>query len=513
MTNNDPAQTAAKPSEPGKLSLCAFSYRCNIVIAVFIALYFFLIPAGIILYHLSDPALKQGRTPRFAHRLHRWLSPRYETWAKKRVASGKAAQLEQEDISGTEWPMFGSVFYLWATEAVQNDWDKAGASEKGPGTYAAGAIRAAAELVADPGHATWVKMHWGEDYLHDENVFYRYLLIGGLSSYQTLSGDTRYESLLRDQIETLSKEIDSSRFGILDDYPDQCYPTDVMAAIAAIQQADRVLGTDHSEFVRRSIRGFQGKRVDPKTGLPPYYADSFTGDIAESRGCSSQWAAVWAACLWPEYAKELYGNFEKHFWQEHKGFAGFREFTKEDPTPDWYFQIDAGPIIEGFGTAACAFGIGAARANGRLDHAWPLAAEAITFSWPLPDGRLATPRLLSDLTDAPYIGETALLFAFTREPAAGMEIIRGSRLPRAVIIALGLYILAGLVLIGWAFLCFRRWRKNQTLYYFPLDPLQFLFWLICVLLGLYHLFGIYMPLGMILIAFTQVLPVALKKKS
>lgn len=508
-----PQQADDKPQGRRTFSPCAFSYNGNIVIAVFVALYFFLIPAGIAVYYLSDPALKQDGTPRFARRVHRWLSPRYETWATKRVASGRAARLDRDNISGTEWPMFGSTFYLWAAEAIQDDWDKKGASDKGPQTYAAGAIKAAARLIADPGHAAWVRMHWGDDYLHEENVFYRYLLIGGLSSYQKLSGDRQYEPLLRDQIDTLSSEIDASPYGILDDYPDQCYPTDVMAAIAAIQQADGVLGTDHSFFIRRSIRGFSGEMVDHETGLPPYFADAFAGKPYQSQGCSSQWAAVWAAYLWPDYAKVLYGNFETYFWQVRKGFAGFREFPKGKPSPDWFIHVDAGPIVDGFGTAACAFGIGAARANGRFDHAYPLAAEAIVFSWPLPDGRLATPRLLANLTDAPYIGETALLFAFTREPAAGMNITSGGRLPPAVIIALGLYLLAGLILVGWAFFCRRRWRKNKGRYYFPEEPLQFFIWLFCVVVGVYFLFSIYMPLGMMIIVFTQFLPVAFKKKT
>ncbi len=52
-------------------------------------------------------------------------------------------------------------------------------------------------------------------------------------------------------------------------------------------------------------------------------------------------------------------------------------------------DVDAGPVLAGHGFAACAFGIGAARANGRFNHAWPLSAEMLVTCWPLLDGTLA----------------------------------------------------------------------------------------------------------------------------
>ena len=52
---------------------------------------------------------------------------------------------------------------------------------------------------------------------------------------------------------------------------------DILPAIAAIHRADALLGTDHSEFVRRAIRAFKGNAIDPLTGLPTYVADSRSG--------------------------------------------------------------------------------------------------------------------------------------------------------------------------------------------------------------------------------------------
>jgi hypothetical protein len=99
--------------------------------------------------------------------------------------------------------------------------------------------------------------------------------------------------------------------------------------------------------------------------------------------------------------------------------------------------VDAGPVLKGFGCAACAFGVGAARVNGHFEHAYPLTAEMLVASWPLPNGTRLFPRLLSNAADAPYLGEAAILFNLTRLPAEGVPIKIGGSLPRFVLIFFG----------------------------------------------------------------------------
>src|SRR5438477_13184069 len=71
---------------------------------------------------IRDSALREPGIPGSAWRLYRNLTPRYEVWARNRLAQGRAENLSTNDISGTEWPLFGSVFYLWAVENLQNAW-------------------------------------------------------------------------------------------------------------------------------------------------------------------------------------------------------------------------------------------------------------------------------------------------------------------------------------------------------------------------------------------------------
>jgi hypothetical protein len=304
--------------------------------------------------------------------------------------------------------------------------------------------------VADPNHAAWVKTYWGDGYLQDENLFYRMLLVSGLTSYQKLLGDKTYQVLLSDQVEGLATEIDKSPFGLLDDYPGSCYPVDVLPAIAAIRKADAVLGTDHAVFAKRAVRAFEGTRLDPETRLPSYLADSKTGTgLSSARGVGLSFMLIWAPELWPEKAQQWYAEFKKQFWQEGWLLAGFREFPRDHPTPNWrLFDLDAGPVPAECGTAASAFGIGAARANGDFEHAYPLSAQALMASWPVPDGRLLVPRFLSNLSDAPYTGESALLFSLTRQPTTDTS--SASRLPLSVYLPSVSTLLWRLLASGWA---------------------------------------------------------------
>ncbi|MDB6057645.1 MAG: hypothetical protein JWO95_1489, partial [Verrucomicrobiales bacterium] len=342
---------------------------------------------------IRDPALREPGTPKVAWRIFKNLTPRYANWARERVARGSAEKLSTDNISGTEWPLFGSVFYLWAVENLQSTWD-AGDHTLGdqPKVFAKNAIVAASELVIDPKHASWVKQHWGDDYLHRENVFYRMLVIAALTSREKLLHDAAHMDMLRDQVETFARELDGAKSGLLNDYPAECYPGDVMAALMCIKRADAVLGTDHSKFLARGLRGFTGPR-STRHGLPPYSAISDNGiPTSDARGCGNSYMCLTATELWPAQAKEWYALYDKFFWQERMTAVGYREYPKDIPHSDWTMDVDAGPVLAGHGIAASAFGIGAARKNGRFDRAYPLSAEMFATIVELPNGVLAMPR-------------------------------------------------------------------------------------------------------------------------
>lgn len=495
------------PTESSTFRPAAICHYGNLAIMVSFTIYFFIIPFCTMIYYLSDPNLKNGGMPRVAHCMHRSLTPKYEKWARERVACGIAKELSVNDISGTEWPVFGSAFYLWATESLQQAWEKNHhKSSVPPREYASGAISAAADLIADQGHASWVIKHWGRNYLHRENLFYRTLLISGLTSYQKLLGSEKYMPLLRDQVETLATELDRSPYGLLDDYPGECYPTDVLTAIASIKRADSILGTDHTDFVQRSRRAFEGNLLDP-IGLPPYRADSKRGRIfGRVPGCGNSFMLIWAPEVWPDTAKKWYERYEKHFWQKKWGLWGFREFPKGVPDSEWYFDVDSGPVMAGHGASASAFGLGASRANGRFDHTLPLSAELIAISWPLPDGTMLGGRVFSNLSHAPYLGESSLLFALTRMPVEGVEIVKGGRIPALVYCCLALYLGIIFLLVMTSLNRLRRWNKRASMEQVLSGKIQLAVWATLIAAGVIAgvVYSLCFALPLILLA--QLLP-------
>ncbi|MEI9999984.1 MAG: hypothetical protein WDO13_12920 [Verrucomicrobiota bacterium] len=189
----------------------------------------FLVPGFRLAEDLRDPALRNGAIPRAAWRLHENLAPRYAAWAGQRIASQRAARLDNSNVADTEWPLFGSVFYLLALESLQDAWRADPTlAPVAPNVLAHDAIESSVDLVLDPNHATWVKQKYGASYLDKDDLFYRFLRIAAMTSYSRLTGNPRLLETLRRETASLGAEVDRSPAGLLEDYPGECYPTDVL---------------------------------------------------------------------------------------------------------------------------------------------------------------------------------------------------------------------------------------------------------------------------------------------
>jgi hypothetical protein len=194
--------------------------------------------------------------------------------------------------------------------------------------------------------------------------------------------------------------------------------------------------------------------------LPPYAASSATGlPIADARGCGNSYICLAAPELWPAQAKTWYTLYDRFFWQERITAAGYREFPKDAPHGEWTMDVDAGPVIAGHGVAASAFGVGAARKNGRFDRAYPLAAEMLATVGELPTGVLAMPRLLSNCSDAPMLGEAVILCQLTIQPEKGFPVKTGGSVPAYVYIVLITVFLFGAWRILESICTFREARR------------------------------------------------------
>ena len=420
-------------------------------ITLILTLLFLITPGFALLRDIADPAMQGPGIPHRAWSTHQTITPRIAAWARDRIDHQRAAQTALHDVPTTEWPMFTAVFYLMGTEALQRDWQRTHEGIE-PRVFAHDAILASRDLILDPSHHSWVQRHWGDDYLHQENVFFRSLLIAGLTSYANITGDDSSNTLLRDQVDTLASELDASLLGVLNDYPGECYPIDVLAAIGLMQRADRTLGTDHSAFFARSRRGFEGHMLDQR-GLVPFRillpAGSPRGEVPSvhqlqpGRGIGMSWVLLFTPDLWPDLNADWYATYSRDFYEEHALLSGFREYARGTES-EWTFEVDAGLVVDGFGTAASAFGIAAARRNGRFDQAYALSTEVSAASYVMADGTMLLPRIFSHAADAPHLGEAALMYFWTVQPREDVAIVAPTNLPGLV--WLGLFVYLGLPL-------------------------------------------------------------------
>lgn len=431
----------------GKVSLLASC--ADIALSLALLVY----PAVVIAALMLDPALRSTGESRWLPRAFASASRRYAAWAKTYLETDYAKTLHHDDVAATEWPMFGSVFLLVTADDLQS---------RGRVDATKGAIREAvdraAAIVASPTTATWVRTKWGDDaYLSTENVFYRMLLILGLSSYESITGDAKHHDLMSRQRIALADELAAAPFHVLDDYPGECYPTDVLWAVAAIQRAAKLDDANHDDLAAALMASLDGPLRD-EHGLPAFFVDSRRGrTIQSARGCGNSGILSFAAELDPKIATRWYEAYEKHFWKQTWWAVGFREFPRGSGLDGG--DVDSGPVVAEFGSVASAFGIGAAKTVGRFDHAAPMTLQAVACSWPTPFGPLIPGIMGSLAVESWSLGEVALLFSMSRPTRTEQTVPYAGVAPPLVWFALLGY---GGLGAGFIWRAIRRIRRLRT---------------------------------------------------
>lgn len=437
----------------------SFKFFFRIAITTFvivISFCFLLYPAFLPIRLVQNAEFRRGEITDFTLRWFRGTSKRFVKWANHYLETQQASLVSHENVAATEWPMFGSVFYLLTAEEIQctlgqrNDQEAEDISRE----LLKGA-EAAVRIVVDPTTATWVHKKWGSSYLTKENVFYRMLLIMGLSSYERITHKTTYRELLTAQSTSLAQELLGMNYHLLDDYPGECYPNDVVWAVAAILRTDQLIGTDHSPLADKLMEVLNTVSLSDEV-LPAFRVNSKTGvPIIPSRGSGNSGILIFAPVLNRKLAQRWYHQYEKHFWQDNGFLIGYREFSRGSPVSSFQ-DVDSGPVVWGFGSVATAFGIGAARSLGRFDHAIPLTLETVICSWPTPFG-FAIPSFMGWMAvNASPLGEVALLFSMTRPILVSDIFPYLGKIPGIIWAASFFYLVMATYLL---FTEYRSWRK------------------------------------------------------
>lgn len=423
------------------------------VVMMIVALVFFIYPGVITAIILCDTQLRKTGECRLVQYWFPSLANRYTGWARNYLKSQYAVKIDHDAVAETEWPMFGSVFFLVTARELHQQ-KRIDASKGNVRT----AVDLAAQVVASPETATWVRKKWGDDrYLKHQNVFYRMLLLLGLSSYEQITGDKQYHELLTGQRISLAAELSAARFNVLDDYPGECYPSDVLWAVAALQRAATLDGTNHHSLAASLIANLDSV-LRTKEGVPAFCVDASTGAIFQgARGCNSSGILQLAPELDPVVASRWYEAHARHFWKDTGWVVGFSEMPLASNQSD-FMDVDSGPVVFGFGSVASAFGIGEAKGVGRLDHAAPLAMEAIACSWPTPFGLLLPGVMGKAAVNGWCLGEVAIFFSMTRPTYSETVVPFKGTTPYIVYVLLISYWLIGLTLL---YLEIRSWLPQR----------------------------------------------------
>lgn len=403
--------------------------------ALFVAACFFFYPAFQLVVLMRDPGIHATGRPSDLPSTFRSTGRRYLRWANGYLASLRAESVSPSDVAATEWPLFGTVFFMSAAEELVKDGSLRVDDEL------RASLNRAADVVVHPASAAWVKSKWGKDYLRRENVFYRMLVIMGLSSFEVTTGNVRYRTQKEEYARALYQELLAAKYHLADDYPGECYPNDVLWAVVAIQRA---LGRGCCDDLANGLMAVFERELSKSWGLPAFSVDARTAEVYQAaRGSGNSGLLSFAGELNPVTAQRWYRAYEEHFWTG--GFIkGFRETPKgsRDVT-----DVDSGPVVFGLGSVASAFGIGAARANGRFDHAAVLSMQALAASWPTPFGPLIPGAMGYLAADGWCFGELALSFALTRPSYVSATRPHDGSVPPLVWILLSFYIAGGLVIV------------------------------------------------------------------
>ncbi|HXT11288.1 MAG TPA: hypothetical protein VN873_06970 [Candidatus Angelobacter sp.] len=105
-----------------------------------------------------------------------------------------------------------------------------------------------------------------------------------------------------------------------------------------------------------------------------------------------------------------------------------------------------------------------------------MVAELLATVGELPNGTLMIPRLLSDLSDAPMLGEAAILWQLSTEPERGFAVKTGGIIPGYVYIVLGGALLFGLLLMLSSIERFRATNRPPE-DIIPVPPIQATLWI------------------------------------
>ncbi|MBS3821329.1 MAG: hypothetical protein KGY81_06165, partial [Phycisphaerae bacterium] len=203
-----------------------------------------------------------------------------------------------------------------------------------------------------------------------------------IGAYRLIGGDGRYDDIQDAISASLHAALVASQGRPLRSYPQQSWTFDTVPVIVSLHLHDLRTGQDRNQAViRRHVAWMQRDGTDPQLGLPYSRLDPRGRTPVPPRGCDLSWRIALLAHVAPNYARQLYANYARHYWKDRLMVAGFAEWPPD--LRDLSADADSGPIIMGVGATASTLGLAATAAvddderRGRLLGMLPLGETLV----------------------------------------------------------------------------------------------------------------------------------------
>ena len=202
---------------------------------------------------------------------------------------------------------------------------------------------------------------WEEDGTQGANLQNGHAYLGywnwALGAYRQIAPTsgfaTRHDALTK----MLAAKLAASTTGLIETYPGEIYPLDVLMVYAGIGLHRDTTGTDYPKL-KEWLAEFQKVAIDSEFGLLYQGIGSQGQPMDLPRGSGSALGSYLLNFVDPYFSQALYHSVGKHLSKSALGFGAVREYP---PGYEGSGDIDSGPVIYGLSASGTGFAIGAAK--------------------------------------------------------------------------------------------------------------------------------------------------------
>ena len=176
----------------------------------------------------------------------------------------------------------------------------------------------------------------------------------------------------------LARRLGAASTGVIETYPGEIYPPDVIAVAVSIALHARATGSDHRRMLDPWWRTFSALYVDPESGLLVQAVGPDGAGVGRASGTAL--AAYLLGLVDRSRSLALYRALARRQHRTLLGFGGVREYPSAVENAG---DIDSGPLVLGISASASAFTIGGARLHGDREVFTELMRSAYLFGVPV----------------------------------------------------------------------------------------------------------------------------------